>query len=126
MKLRIRDNSIRMRLTRGEVDSLHVSGRVAAVTPFTGGATLTYSVCTDLACDSPAAIFDNGQIAITLPTARVARWALSEDVSIRGEHRAGDQRLNILVEKDFACLSPRDDEEESDMFAHPNAGTEIC
>jgi len=27
--------------------------------------------------------------------------------------------LRIIVEKDFACLAPRSDEDESDNFAHP-------
>ena len=34
--------------------------------------------------------------------------------------------LNILVEKDFACLAPREGEDESDMFPHPLEGQESC
>jgi hypothetical protein len=29
--------------------------------------------------------------------------------------------LGILVEKDFACLAPREGEDESDMYPHPEA-----
>jgi hypothetical protein len=34
--------------------------------------------------------------------------------------------LKILVEKDFACLAPREGEDESDMFPHPKAATDGC
>ncbi len=30
--------------------------------------------------------------------------------------------LKILVEKDFACLAPREGEDESDMYPHPLEG----
>ena len=29
-------------------------------------------------------------------------------------------------EKDFVCLTGRDDEDESDMYPHPHAGEESC
>jgi hypothetical protein len=34
--------------------------------------------------------------------------------------------LNILVEKDFACLAPRAGEDERDMYPHPNADEAQC
>jgi hypothetical protein len=34
--------------------------------------------------------------------------------------------LRILVEKDFACLAPREGEDESDMFPNPLSGKETC
>jgi len=37
----------------------------------------------------------------------------------------GDQ-LSILVEKDFACLAPREGEDETDMYPNPKAGEESC
>ena len=32
--------------------------------------------------------------------------------------------LKILVEKDFACLAPREGEDETDMYPHPQEGQE--
>ncbi len=34
--------------------------------------------------------------------------------------------LKILVEKDFVCLTGRDDEDESDMYPHPEADSGVC
>ena len=47
MKLRIRDNSIRLRLERGEVDRLRDTGMVAAKTGFASGGALGYAVCAE-------------------------------------------------------------------------------
>ena len=32
----------------------------------------------------------------------------------------------ILVEKDFQCLAPREGEDESDMFPHPDGDSTTC
>ena len=64
-------------------------------------------------------------VTVRLPETAVRAWASSDQVSIEGElqHTNGD-KLTILVEKDFACLAPREGEDESDMFPHPAAGTD--
>ena len=54
-------------------------------------------------------------------------WATSDQVSIDGEQVLVDgEKLNILVEKDFICLTGRDDEDESDMYPHPEADKVSC
>jgi hypothetical protein len=35
-------------------------------------------------------------------------------------------KLTILVEKDFACLTPREGEDESDMFPNPDDDGAKC
>ncbi|MGH8167708.1 MAG: DUF7009 family protein [Woeseiaceae bacterium] len=37
----------------------------------------------------------------------------------------GDE-LSILVEKDFACLAPREGEDDSDKFPNPLEGKATC
>jgi hypothetical protein len=125
VKLRILDNSIRLRLTRSEVATLCRNGLVTARTGFPDAHTLAYAVECSPASVAPAAFFSNNVITIRLPETTVLRWAGSEQVSIDGEQRLDDGSvLRVLVEKDFACLAPRADEEESDMFPHP--GSEQC
>lgn len=122
MKLRIRDNSVRLRLERSEVDTLRDENRVAASTRFAEGIEFVYAVESDTDCDSPAAIFAASTIVVRLPAAAVSKWADSEQVSLEGEQVVdGNSTLAILVEKDFACLAPREGEDESDMFPHPQA-----
>lgn len=127
MKLRIRDNSIRLRLTRGEVDCLAEQGRVASAVLFPGGERLEYGVESAAEQAGPAADYTRGRLLVTLPESDVRRWAASEEVSLAGlRPLAGDDTLTILVEKDFACLTPREGEDESDMFRHPLTDVESC
>lgn len=122
MKLRIRDNSIRLRLERGEVDTLRDQGLVAAKTGFPGGRELGYVVESSPASVTPGAVFSDNTVTVRLPETIVLAWANSEQVSIAGEqHLAEGDTLSILVEKDFACLAPREGEDEADMYPHPNA-----
>jgi hypothetical protein len=125
VKLRIRDNSIRLRLSRGEVDILRDSGLVAARTGFPGGREFQYVVEGSPASVNPGAFFSDNVVTVRLPETAVLAWANSEQVSIVGEQRLDDgEPLSILVEKDFACLAPRDGEDEADMFVHPEASND--
>ena len=122
MKLRIRDNSVRLRLTQGEVDTLRDTGMVSARTAFPGGREFRYEVESSPASVNPGALLSGGKITVRLPESSVRAWANSDQVSISGEqqHKNGD-KLTILVEKDFRCLAPRAGEDESDMYPHPSA-----
>ena len=127
MKLRIRDNSVRLRLTRGEVDTLRDTGLVEASTDFPGGRRFRYRVESSPAIVNPAAFCSDNEISVRLPETTVLAWASSEQVSIEGEQVLADgTKLRILVEKDFVCLTGRDDEDESDMYPHPEAGKAHC
>lgn len=127
MKLRIRDNSVRLRLTRGEVDTLQAEGLVSARTGFPGGRSFSYVVESSPASVTPAAFFSDNIVTVRIPETAVLAWATSEQVSINGEQLLDDgETLQILVEKDFACLAPREGEDELDMYPHPNANEEGC
>ena len=127
MKLRIRDNSIRLRLMRGEVETLRDDGLVEASTSFPGGRAFRYAVESSPASVNPAAFYSDNAMIVRLPATTVLAWANSEQVSMTGEQALADgEKLKILVEKDFICLTGRDDEDESDMFPHPEAGKLSC
>jgi hypothetical protein len=123
MKLRIRGNSLRLRLSRGEVNELAERGRVDDGIAFGGGpdARLGYSaVCVDDVSVLSARL-GAGSIIVTLPGALARAWAASEDVGLEGEQSLGDgQVLRLLVEKDFACLTARTGEDDGDAFPNPN------
>ena len=125
MKLRIRDNSIRLRLTRTEVDTLRDDGMVKARAAFPEGRELRYEVESSPASVKPGAFLSNTTVTVRLPESAVKAWADSEQVSISSEVQyTNGGELTILVEKDFACLAPREGEDESDMFPHPQAATD--
>ena len=118
---------MRLRLTRGEVDVLRDNGIVQARTAFPGGREFLYEVESSPASVNPGAFLSDSKVTVRLPESAVLAWANSEQVSIVGDqqHKNGD-KLDILVEKDFACLAPREGEDESDMFPHPSAGESDC
>lgn len=127
MKLRIRDNTVRLRLTQSEVETLRVSGVVAARTGFPGGRELQYRIESSPASVKPAAFFSDNAVTVRLPESTVLAWATTERVSLQGEQLLDDgSTLDILVEKDFACLTEREGEDESDMYPHPEAGAQSC
>jgi len=112
---------------RGEVDTLRDTGIVEAHTGFPGGRTFRYQVESSPASVSPAAFFSDNQIIVRLPETTVLAWASTEQVEIQGEQLLdAGETLKILVEKDFVCLTGRDDEDESDMYPHPEADSGNC
>jgi len=127
MKLRIRDNSIRLRLTQGEVETLQSDGLVSASTFFPGGRTFDYRVESSPASVKPEAFFSESIVTVRLPETIVLAWATSNQVSMAGEQQLeSGHTLKILVEKDFKCLAPREGEDEADMYPHPQAGQGSC
>ncbi len=127
MKLRVRDNSIRLRLTRSEVDLVRTDGLVRGRVPFAGRNSFDYILESSPATVKPEAHISNNVLTVRIPETEILSWANSNEVSISASQilDGGDQ-LSILVEKDFACLAPREGEDESDMYPHPDAGKEDC
>lgn len=127
MKLRVLDNSIRLRLTRTEVDSVRRDGLVRGRVAFTGSHAFEYILESSPATVNPEAHISNNVLTVRVPESDIETWATSEQVSIKSnqllDHGA---HLVILVEKDFACLTPREGENETDMFPHPLEGQDAC
>ena len=127
MKLRVLDNSIRLRLTRTEVDLITSEGLVKGHVAFAGINTFDYVLESSPATVKPEAHISNNVLTVRIPQEEIHNWANSEQVSILSEQILGDGGvLKLRVEKDFACLAPREGEDESDMFAHPLEDTDSC
>ena len=127
MKLRVLDNSIRLRLTQPEVETVRAEGLVRGRVRFAGSNTFDYILESSPATVRPEAHISNNVLTVRVPKMDVAQWADSDRISIEAEQVLDDgERLSILVEKDFHCLSPRDGEDESDMYPHPEAGSRTC
>ena len=127
MKLRVLDNSIRLRLTQGEVKTVSTEGLVKGRVRFAGSNTFDYVLESSPATVKPEAHLSNNVLTVRVPGMDIQNWADSDRVSIDSEQILDDgERLRILVEKDFHCLAPREGEDESDMFPHPDAGSKTC
>jgi hypothetical protein len=126
VKLRVLDNTIRLRVTKSELTHVAEHGWVESAVQFGGGAALIYRLESGPA-DAPAAGFANGRIVVTLPAGRVAHWAATDEISISGAQALdGGAALEILVEKDFECLEPRPGEDPRDLFDNPKkSGSQV-
>ena len=122
MKLRIRDNSIRLRLSRGEVDTFGELGVVEAAIEFPGQTSLSYALERGEG-DNIGASYSDGRIVITVPSAESSDWVATDRVGMSGEVAIDGGTLSILIEKDFQCLTARSGEDEADMYPHPGACT---
>ena len=113
MKLRIKGDTIRLRLTQSEVAALARGDAVVETTSLPQ----MFIYTLETSGDTIGAAFDGGRMTVNVPQAIALRWAGTEEVSIRG--REGG--VEILVEKDFACLVPREGEKDPDAFPNPLA-----
>lgn len=122
MKLRIRGNSIRLRLTQSEVEAINKIGLVEEKTEFPNGQNFVYSLSVAVNLKEISADFSNGKMQILLPKEIAENWANSEEVGVSGEIDS----IKIMLEKDFKCLTPRAGDEDTDTFPHPKEGTHDC
>lgn len=123
MKLRLLDDSIRLRLSQSEVVAAHQGGVVEGRTRFPDGSALTFALEGRESGSAASASYAGGRMVVELPAAEIAAWANDDTaVSLRGELELPDGGLlKLLVEKDFRCVTPRDDEDQSDLFVNPDA-----
>lgn len=116
MKLRIKENTIRIRLSLTEVDLLANGKPVMEETNFPSS-TLKYKV---LPAESTSADFSSNTILIGLSHAAIKAWANTDEVSISEDITSSKNNiLSILVEKDFKCLTVRP-EDEAGLYPNPN------
>jgi hypothetical protein len=123
MKLRIKGSSLRLRLTQGEVAQLETDGEVAEQVHFGAGTKLTYRLRADAEKSDISAGYDGNVIDIRVPRTVVETWARTDQVGISHSEPVVAGELKIVIEKDWNCLAPREDEDESDNFPHPELGT---
>ena len=120
MKIRIRANTLRFRLTRPEVETLCNTGSISETTAFAEGQ-FTYSVQVDDQADDLRADFQNNRMTLYISSAMASGWNDNEIVGFEREMRLpGGGSLHLLLEKDFTCLTPRA-EDESENYPNPKS-----
>ena len=121
MKLRIRGNSIRLRLLRAEVEAL---GRQETITETTrlgpdSSDKFSYSLKTHSPEPEILVHWSKGCLQVTIPAELAHALVHTQEVSISQEIAFGQEALAVLIEKDFKCLTARPGEDESDNFENP-------
>lgn len=123
MKLRLLDDSIRLRLSRDEVVAADERGRVEGQTRFPDGTVFKFALEALNNASAASASYTRDRMVVTLPAPNISAWAKDDTaVSLRGEAQLPHGgHLKILVEKDFRCVTPRTDEDQSNLFENPKA-----
>ncbi len=118
MKIRIRGNAVRFRLSKSEVAAFAEGGFVEEKTEF-GNSIFKYAV---LSTDSKtmSADFINGSIMLYVPKHLLEMWASTNQVSIVYDYPVSNGKfLFLLLEKDFKCIDAIATEDQSDYFENP-------
>ena len=118
MKVRIKGNSIRFRLTQSEVKQLCEKEFFLETTHFDENV-LSYAVKLHESDQVLSSSFENNQITLFVSRQQAQNWDKDERVGF--EHiftTKNGTELHLLLEKDFTCLENRA-EDQSDNYPNP-------
>ena len=118
MKLRIKGNSLRMRLTKNEVNKLAETGYLEEQTVFPYNRFIYALQKTDDAALS--ASFESNKITMLVPGSFVKDWPGNNVIGLDAKMPlTGNESLYLLIEKDFVCLDDST-EDQSDNYENPH------
>lgn len=118
MKIRIKGNSVRLRLTKSEVVAFAEHGVVKESTAF-GENLFTYALKAKNGISQLEADYSHNTITIYFPEENQKAWALNSIVGYSNSIDWNEKgALSLLVEKDFTCLD-NTIEDQSDNFPNP-------
>ncbi|MDB5024156.1 MAG: hypothetical protein JWP78_1911 [Mucilaginibacter sp.] len=112
MKIRIKGNSLRYRLTKSDVYRLSQEGYLEAKTDF-GDRELIYVIQKTMGNDL-SAFFNDNVICLQIPGKMIGELQSTDRVGFEGKKKD----LHLLVEKDFSCLE-KVNEDQSDHYPNP-------
>ena len=119
MKLRIKANSLRIRLTRPEVGKLVNTGYLEEQTVF-GNDKFVYALQIIDTGNELSARLEANKITMFVSKALIKDWPENNIVGFNAKMQISeDESLYLLLEKDFACLDETT-EDQSDNYENPN------
>jgi hypothetical protein len=126
MKLRMKGNSLRFRISPSEMDRLLATGRIEETVHFAPepNARLTYALEHKAEMKSMSVRYRPQELTVVISSDGMRQWASGPDVGLYGESPTTNGTLELAIEKDFACLD-KSDLENADTFPNPNHGV-VC
>jgi hypothetical protein len=126
MKLRIKGNSLRLRVSPSEMEQLLQSGRVEETIYFAAeeGARLTYALEQSAQAETMTVRYRPQEVTVLVSSSEARNWAEGNDVGLYGAAGSGHVPLELAIEKDFACLD-KAEAENADTFPNPRQGI-VC
>jgi hypothetical protein len=124
VKLRIKGNSLRLRVTRSELDRLLAGEPIEEAIHFSPApeSALRYVLRVDPVSKGTHISYIDGEIDVSVSSEQARVWNEETQVGIYTTlDLSSAGALKIAIEKDFACLDGRD-EDNHDTFANPLEG----
>jgi len=125
MKLRIKGNSLRLRVSQSELARLQAGHEVEEMVRFgpANDAHLRYSLRGKSPSDEALMVlYENQHVAVVLSEDAVRTWAQDDQVGVYVSVKVSpEEHLDVIVEKDFACLDGSD-QDNNDAFPNPQSG----
>lgn len=119
MKLRIKGNSIRIRLTKTEVSTIATTGYLEEETLF-GNNKFVYALQRVDEGNTLTAALEQNKITMFVPATLTSDWPSNDIISFEANiPLAENKTLYLLLEKDFVCLD-HTNEDQSDNYENPN------
>ena len=121
MKLRLKGNSLRVRLNRRDIERLIDEGRVDDALRFGPGLAFSYAVEMGPAPrERPRASYAAGRLLIRIDPEDAEDWLAGDRVGFDHLQEVEGGVVRVLLEKDFACIDRPAGEEADDDYAFPN------
>ncbi|RMG61733.1 MAG: hypothetical protein D6722_19255 [Bacteroidetes bacterium] len=105
MKLRLSDNTLRLRLSPAELETFGRVGELTSVIRFTPDQNFTCRLQrVKGVTDTLGVHYTGGVLSIHVPDAQADAWTQTDQVGLEAENDLGDgEFFRVLVEKDLAC-----------------------
>jgi hypothetical protein len=117
MKLRIENDSLRLRLNRQDVACFLETGRVESTIRFSATRVLGYCVTIVPTAKAASVSYEDDLICVELPELQARQWAANDgEIGVEAVHSG----VQILIEKDFQCLHGTG-EPDPRAYRHPLA-----
>lgn len=119
MKIRIKNNSVRLRLSKPDLDQFGKEGYIEEKTEFPGS-TFTYAIQKLFDGKTLDASFIDQKLTIFVPKHIVQEWTDTDVIGYNHTLSAADnQTLFLLIEKDFKCTDGDTVDDQSEYFDNP-------
>ena len=122
MKLRIKGDSLRLRITPSEMRTFLEKGRIAETIHFAASPDARFTYALEHGPSAELNLrYERSEAAVVVPTAQARTWADGDGVGIYAAVPNGDVGIEIAIEKDWACLD-KSDSDNADTFPNPQQG----
>lgn len=118
MKIRIKDNTVRFRLSKPEVEEFGKTGVIESRTDFSP-MPFIYVLKSSPTLNELSASFQNNTVTLLVPVSWVEDWVNSNRTGFDGKITSDNgAQVQLLLEKDFKCLD-NSIEDQADNYENP-------